>query len=112
VHWLDLGETDIDNLVLLCRHHHRLVHEDGWTLLGNPGGDLSFHRPDGINLPAAPAVTPGSAEPVQAHHRSDTDGRCQWTGEPLDLHYAISVYFDAEELRRRHHHEPITTHTP
>lgn len=27
------GETDIDNLVLLCSHHHHLVHDKGWGLV-------------------------------------------------------------------------------
>jgi hypothetical protein len=31
-HWADGGPTTIDNLILLCRRHHRLVHEEGWTL--------------------------------------------------------------------------------
>jgi Domain of unknown function (DUF222)/HNH endonuclease len=31
-HWADGGATTIDNLILLCRRHHRLVHEEGWTL--------------------------------------------------------------------------------
>ena len=31
-HWADGGPTTLDNLVLLCRRHHRLVHEDGWKL--------------------------------------------------------------------------------
>jgi len=31
-HWADGGPTTLDNLVLLCRRHHRLVHEEGWTL--------------------------------------------------------------------------------
>jgi hypothetical protein len=28
-HWLHGGATDLENLVLLCRTHHRAVHEGG-----------------------------------------------------------------------------------
>lgn len=28
-HWIDLGPTDLDNLILLCGHHHRMAHEGG-----------------------------------------------------------------------------------
>ncbi len=31
-HWADLGETEVDNLVSLCRRHHRFVHEKGWEV--------------------------------------------------------------------------------
>jgi hypothetical protein len=33
VHWIAGGPTDLDNLTLLCRRHHRLVHEFGWQLV-------------------------------------------------------------------------------
>ncbi|MGX6512552.1 DUF222 domain-containing protein [Rhodococcus sp. SJ-2] len=31
-HWVDGGSTDLDNLVLLCGHHHRLMHHTGWDV--------------------------------------------------------------------------------
>jgi hypothetical protein len=31
-HWADGGETSLENLLLLCSHHHRLVHEQGWKV--------------------------------------------------------------------------------
>ncbi|MDQ7802778.1 DUF222 domain-containing protein [Amycolatopsis sp. A133] len=31
-HWADGGSTDLNNLVLLCAHHHRLMHRSGWEV--------------------------------------------------------------------------------
>ena len=31
-HWADQGPTEIQNLVSLCRRHHRVVHERGWGI--------------------------------------------------------------------------------
>ncbi|MBW3601539.1 MAG: HNH endonuclease, partial [Actinobacteria bacterium] len=36
VHWADGGATSLDNLVLLCRRHHRAIHETGHRLRGVP----------------------------------------------------------------------------
>lgn len=41
-HWADGGETSLDNLVLLCRHHHRAVHEGGFGCERSPGGKFVF----------------------------------------------------------------------
>jgi Domain of unknown function (DUF222)/HNH endonuclease len=44
-HWLDGGPTDLANLVLLCRAHHRAVHEGGWQLARGPDGRLTATPP-------------------------------------------------------------------
>jgi hypothetical protein len=44
-HWLHGGPTDLANLALLCRTHHRAVHEGGWQLHRHPGGHLTAAPP-------------------------------------------------------------------
>ncbi|MEM9714457.1 MAG: HNH endonuclease signature motif containing protein, partial [Actinomycetota bacterium] len=39
------GQHRLDNLVHLCRHHHRFVHEHRWTITGTPDTDLHVHPP-------------------------------------------------------------------
>ena len=41
-HWADGGETSLDNLVQLCRAHHRLVHEGGFSCEKSPSGEIFF----------------------------------------------------------------------
>ena len=45
VHWADGGPTDLANLALVCRAHHRAVHEGGWQLTRGPDGHLKVSRP-------------------------------------------------------------------
>jgi len=45
IHWLDGGRTDLANLVLLCRRHHRAVHEGGWTIHSDHHGRVTFLPP-------------------------------------------------------------------
>jgi hypothetical protein len=47
IHWAHGGDTAPHNLVLLCHHHHRLVHEGRWTLRRHPDGHLQATPPDG-----------------------------------------------------------------
>jgi hypothetical protein len=98
-HWADGGETSLDNLVLLCRMHHRAVHEDGFTVEMAPEGPR-FETPDGRPLPEAPASPRLPPDPIGVLRASwDADGvrfspesgRSGWTGERFDVDYAIAV---------------------
>ena len=44
-HWLHGGPTDLANLALVCRAHHRAVHEGGWRLTRDPDGRLTATPP-------------------------------------------------------------------
>jgi hypothetical protein len=36
VHWAVGGKTSLDNLALLCGHHHRVLHHTPWQIRLNP----------------------------------------------------------------------------
>jgi hypothetical protein len=48
VHWADGGRSALDNLVLLCRRHHRLIHTG--LRLEILDGEPAFRRDDGSIL--------------------------------------------------------------
>ena len=99
-HWADGGRTALDNLVLLCRRHHRAVHEGGFRVTLDAAGDVCFLRPDGRPLaeaPPAPAWTGPALGPTNdrlAAAGIAIDARTAtpaWQGERLDLDWALSV---------------------
>jgi len=61
VHWADGGPTSVGNLVLLCRRHHRLVHDRGGFSLAIERGSPVFRRPDGAVLGSSGLGEPASA---------------------------------------------------
>ena len=57
------GPTTMANLVGLCWHHHRTIHDRGWVIEGDPGGRLDFMSPQGrgwTSFAPASAGPPGS----------------------------------------------------
>jgi hypothetical protein len=99
-HWAQGGPTTLSNLTLLCRRHHRAVHEEGYQVERLPKGELLFRRPDGRMLPEVPCSPRLPDDPVEIlrarhaagglalHARTAMPG---WFGEPLDVGYAIDV---------------------
>lgn len=52
LHWIDGGETNLENCLLLCKRHHRMVHEGGWQLIKTDTGGI---------LTVAPTINFGEA---------------------------------------------------
>jgi hypothetical protein len=57
--WSHGGGTNLDNLVLVCAFHHRLVHEYGWSLTRDGDGELTWVRPE--DAPSRTRARPGAA---------------------------------------------------
>jgi 5-methylcytosine-specific restriction endonuclease McrA len=99
-HWAQGGPTKLSNLALLCRRHHRAVHEEGYQVERRPDGALQFRWPDGRIIHDVPLAAAVAADPVavmRARHAQDglalhpRTAMPDWRGEPFDLGYAIDV---------------------
>jgi len=99
-HWAHGGPTTLSNLAMLCRRHHRAVHEEGFQVARGPDGALRFQRPDGRPLPDVPVPAAVPGDPVKALRAChDAQGlrigartACAgWLGERLNVTWAIDV---------------------
>ena len=52
--WQDGGPTSLDNGVLLCDHHHRLIHKSSWEVRVAADGHPEFLPPPWIDLDRKP----------------------------------------------------------
>ncbi|MGW5364909.1 DUF222 domain-containing protein, partial [Actinopolymorpha pittospori] len=52
-HWIDGGATDLNNGVLLCQHHHTVIHTKGWTVRMGDNGHPEYIPPPWVDPNAA-----------------------------------------------------------
>jgi len=103
-HWADGGETNMGNLVLLCRRHHRLVHEGGFGVRRSADGRISFSDPQGRHLPDAGETRfRGNVFRLFAQNTrhgiriSPQTGACRWQGERMDDDLAVLGMLQLEQ---------------
>jgi hypothetical protein len=105
VHWALGGETRMENLILLCRVHHRAVHEDGFEVKARGDGTFKFYSPEGWPLgdePPCLRLEPGdpAAELILANRRRGV--RPRWDEASADhateAHIPDRLLFDAWEV--------------
>jgi len=102
-HWADGGETSLDNLVLLCRHHHHLVHEGGFACEKSADGKVRFKDLRDKTL-APSSVMPGVAanddvqqwidrEFFETNIDRETCTAKWYAGERMDWDMAVGALF-------------------
>jgi hypothetical protein len=108
-HWCDGGETCLDNLVLLCRWHHRLLHDGGYGIEKDAADNPVFITPAGRSMdtalyPQFPTATEkisaGTCLAIEQEHEAlglDIDDRTAvtaWRGEVMDYNLAVAALQD------------------
>ena len=91
------AKTSLDNLVLLCPFHHRLVHEGGFDVQRVGDGAYRFISLQGWTVRPPQPPGPSSPEAIIAQNEAlglAIDGRtatARWDGQPVDYDQGIMV---------------------
>lgn len=88
----------MNNLVLLCRHHHRLVHEGGFSVNREPGNGIQFVNASGKVIPSnGEKRSRGNVFALRTKHTESgihitTDTSVSlWRGEQMDDQLAVEA---------------------
>src|SRR5579862_303324 len=95
-HWSRGGETSLDNLVTLCRRHHRLVHERGNSVKVGNDGEARFADAQGDAIPNVPRSPPSHRDALADDNRRrrvhvDSSTCRNGTGDRMDLGCAVAA---------------------
>ncbi|MBL4797044.1 MAG: DUF222 domain-containing protein [Oleispira sp.] len=128
-HWADGGDTKLDNLVTLCRYHHRELHKGSFFLSLKPASvnpestskrfverlcfskvdryfDSPFNRSEDFVIAANPAkftcacCDPAKLEATLPHTIDEKTAVTKWTGEGMDVGMAIDGLLSAGKRKK------------
>jgi hypothetical protein len=85
------GRTRLDNLVLLCGHHHRVLHSDGYRIVASVDRAWVVLRPDGspIERVPRPKAVPRNRFPIAEPTPATITG--SWQGDRLDVRELLPI---------------------
>jgi hypothetical protein len=94
-HWARGGATDLGNLILLCRRHHRLLHEQGYSIRLDGDAEPRFANRHGVLVPSVPRPPPPSGgDALRRRHRHlaiTGDTTRTGTGDRANLGLAVDA---------------------
>ncbi|MDJ0395778.1 DUF222 domain-containing protein [Rhodococcus sp. G-MC3] len=86
------GETDLENVVMMCSEHHRALHDGYFTITARGDQQFAFRHSDGREVLYAPAASGDSEEFDDRYKLIESDAIVpDWQGEGLDLSFATDV---------------------
>ena len=102
-YWSNGGQTNLANLISLCKAHHHLVHDKGIIIAATSGG-FTFHLPNGPRLANSPPLPAGDPAGITESHGAEitpTTIVSPHSGGRLDLNMAVWVALTNAEIRAR-----------
>ncbi|MBM0103198.1 DUF222 domain-containing protein [Steroidobacter sp. S1-65] len=108
-HWAHGGETKLSNLVSLCKHHHRQVHEGNVVVLVLDDGAIRFVTPTGKSFDS---TAPDHTQPLgdwyqlveqheeQGLHIDRKTAATRWDGESYDHAWAVEALLNRARQKR------------
>jgi HNH endonuclease len=113
-HWACGGETKLDNLILLCRRHHTLVHEGRCSIEALGRGGVRFRDRWGSPIPDVARPPPGDADrlldanrpPIDPHTCAGGDGERMDLDLTVEALVAIARQREPDSTERYSDHEP------
>jgi len=112
-HWADGGETSLENLLLVCSHHHTLIHEGGFSIRRRRDGSCYFLRPDGRPV-EAPSAEDRRFASLSAEDNSSESASAEDGGEvrearapyrawcPYPLRFRVARHYLSVDRARAH----------